>query len=353
MSDPAHRETDRLIKEIERRLSKEYKKAEREIAEKLFDYLRRFLKKDETWQKWVSRGLRTQKEYDKWRVGQMAIGKRWEEMRETLATDYHNVNLIAKSIVNGYMPEVYALNHNYGTFQVEQASKVDTSYSLYNRQAVERIIKKNPDLLPPPGRDLASRIAAGLDIKWNRQQIQSTMIQGLLQGEPIPALATRLADTVGDKNRKSAIRNARTMATGAQNAGRLDSYDRAQRMGIKLNKQWLATLDSRTRHTHRALDGQTVPIKDPFEVDGMEIMYPGDPEATPALVWNCRCTMKADLEGFEDDLSDLNLRRSDKLGSMTYQEWKESHVVTSNPIDLPERKAEAFRWSYINEYRRG
>ncbi len=50
-------------------------------------------------------------------------------------------------------------------------------------------------------------------------------------------MATRLANSVGEQNRKAAIRNVRTMATGVQNAGRVDSYDRAKKMGIKAKKQ--------------------------------------------------------------------------------------------------------------------
>ena len=56
----------------------------------------------------------------------MMMGKRWEEMSDTLAQDFHNANRISRSIVNGYMPEVYALNHNYGTFEVEKGALVDT-----------------------------------------------------------------------------------------------------------------------------------------------------------------------------------------------------------------------------------
>ena len=51
----------------------------------------------------------------------------------------------------------------------------------------------------------------------------------------------------------SAIRTARTATTAAQNAGRMDSYHAAKGMGIKLKKEWLATLDGRTRHAHAIL----------------------------------------------------------------------------------------------------
>ena len=57
--------------------------------------------------------------------------------------------------------------------------------------------------------------------------------------------------------RVSAVRAARTAVTAAENAGRMDSYHAAEKMGIKLRKRWLSTLDGRTRHAHAILDGPT------------------------------------------------------------------------------------------------
>jgi hypothetical protein len=96
-------------------------------------------------------------------------------------------------------------------------------------------------------------------------------------------MADRLA-AVSDMNEASAVRNAKTMYTAAQNGGRQDSYERAESMGIKGKKVWLATLDHHTRASHRALDGQEVGIKEEFS-NGL--MYPGDPHGEPAEVYNC------------------------------------------------------------------
>lgn len=38
----------------------------------------------------------------------------------------------------------YAINQDYGTFQVEKGSLVDTSYTLYDRQAIERVFDSWP-----------------------------------------------------------------------------------------------------------------------------------------------------------------------------------------------------------------
>ena len=137
--------------------------------------------------------------------------------------------------------------------------------------------------------------------------------------------------------------------TGAENAGRLDSYKRAEDMGIEMEKMWVATLDRRTRHSHRVLDGEVQPTKEEFS-NGC--MYPGDPEGAPEEIYNCRCTMISQLKGFEKDISDLDLRHDSHLGDLTYDEWKEEKESESNPITLPEEKAENIKQSYIAEYRR-
>ena len=319
--DEGHLDTERILKEVESDVTRVYRQAAEETEKKLDDYLRRFKIKDQIKRDQLQKGEITKDEYNYWRTGQIMIGKRWEEMKNTLAQDLHNANNIARSITQGYMPKVYAVNHNYATFQVEKESLVDTSYILYDRQTVERIIKDQPDLLPSPGPRKLAEIAAGKDIKWQRGQIQSTMMQVILQGESIPHIAKRMAKELSVKNRSSAVRYARTAATGAQNAGRVDGYKRAQGMGIELEQEWLATLDMRTRHEHRYLDGQHVPVGEPFKVDGYEIRFPGDPSAPGYLIWNCRCTLVPHLK----NLDQSDAPRKSKLGDMSYEEWKNEH----------------------------
>lgn len=321
MSDQGHIETERILREAEDEIQRVYRQAVEETQKKLEDYLRRYQIKDEIKREQLARGEITAKEYADWRKGQTMIGQRWEEMRDTLAQDLHNSNNIARSVVQGHMPDVYAVNHNYATFQVEKGSMLDTSYTLYDRQTVERIIRDQPNLLPPPGKDLQKRIAANKDIAWQRGQIQSVTLQSILQGESIPKMAYRIAQEMGETNYKSAVRYARTAMTGAQNAGRVDAYKRAEDMGIELEQEWLATLDNRTRHEHRQLDGQHVKVGEPFRIDGEEIRFPGDPAAPGYLTWNCRCTLVPRVKGV--DQSDAP--RNSKLGSMTYDEWRGAH----------------------------
>ena len=344
MENQAQKETDRILETIEKRLKREYRKAEKEVSEKLADYLRRFEVKDKIKKDQVLRGVITEKEYNEWRTGQMIMGKRWQEMKETISSDLANVDKIAKGIIDKEMPEVYALNHDYATYLIEHAGKVDTSYTLYNRKAVERIIRENPKMLPAPGKQMKAKLAAGIEKKWNMERVQSVMLQGILQGESIPQLSKRLY-RVTEGNYKAAIRNARTMTTGAENAGHVDAYHRAEEMGVEIEQQWLATLDSRTRDSHREMDGE-IQGEDGYFSNGLR--YPGDPDGDPSEVYNCRCRIIANVKGFSRDLSDTSLRHNSKLGNMSYDEWKEEHGE-SQSITKQEEIAEGMKWRYIHE----
>lgn len=312
MIDIGHEETEIILRKTEREVRQVYLRAQSETQAKLDDYLSRFATKDAIKKQQLKEGKITQAKYRKWRKGQICIGKRWQEMVDTLSQDYVNADKLAMSIVKGHTPEAYAINHNYATFQIERDSWVNTSYTLYDRQTVERLIRDNPDLLPPPG-----DVDIPKDKRWNKTHIKNEITQGILQGEDLRRVSKRL-QKVTDMDNRAAMRNARTAMTGAQNAGRVDAYKRAKGMGIMLEQEWLATLDGRTRHSHRQMDGQHVEVG---EVFSNKCRFPGDPEGPPWEVYNCRCTLVPRIAGV--DQSDAP--RDSRLGGMTYEEWKKEH----------------------------
>ena len=335
--DPAHKETDKILRDMEKRLDEVYKQAYREARQTADVFMKQFREMDKKKRQQVKDGELDKAEYERWRRTQVFQGNRYHQMADTLAADMTHTNQIAASVINGYLPEVYAVNHNYGTYEIEKGSRINTQYTMYDKQTVERLIRDNPDLLP---RKAAVNVPK--DQLWNKKHINSAITQGILQGESIDKISQRLAATVTDMSHTSAIRNARTMTTSAQNGGRIDSYKRAEGMGIKMLQVWMATLDSRTRHEHRQLDGQKRKVGEAFEVEGEKIFFPGDPAADPALVYNCRCTLVGEVEGVDYNLSDKS-QRDNKLGDMTYEEWKEEKRKQDNaepPAPKPEPKAE-------------
>ena len=132
-----------------------------------------------------------------------------------------------------------------------------------------------------------------------------------------------LSLAVSEMNRASAVRAARTAVTGAQNAGRMDSYHAAEKMGIKLKKEWLATLDARTRHSHAVVDGE---VKDVDAKFSNGCRFPGDPQGKPVEIYNCRCTLIAAMDGVDTSdaqrwAGDPETGRSVVVENMTYAEW--------------------------------
>ena len=90
---------------------------------------------------------------------------------------------------------------------------------------------------------------------------------------------------------------ARTESINALRAGRHEGYEQAAEAGIfgrrQVMKVWSSTgRDGRTRDSHLEMDGQEVPLGEPFTFpDGSKAMYPGDGDlgAPPEEVIQCRC----------------------------------------------------------------
>lgn len=335
--DIGHEETEELLKQTEKRIENVYRQAYKELKKKSDDYMSQFLKTDAEKRKAMQAGEITKDEYRQWRQSHLLTGRRWVSMQESIAKDLNNSNQIAASIINGHLPDVYAININWATYQLEHDFKIDTSFTLYDRQTMERLLRDDPDLLP-----WQAKINTPEDIRYQKRHLSSAMMQGILQGETIPQISERLASSPCRMNARNAVTNARTMYTSAQNGGRIDGYKRAEGMGIHLKKQWLATLDGRTRHEHRQLDGQIVGTDESFEVDGYEIEFPGDPKAAAEMVYNCRCTMRSVLDAL-DKGGYAEYEKNGKLGDMSYEEWKNEHSEASEN----KRVIQTLKYSFI------
>lgn len=328
--DYGHEQTDKMLRQLEKRIQKEYSQAAKEVEKSMLKYLKKFEKSDKEMVAKLNAGEISKKEYIDWRSRQMIINDKWKNQRDQLAEMYMNSDKVANEFIKDTTHETYALNHNYGTFEAEKGAKVDTSYTLYSKDTVARLVKDDPQLLPSIGKATSEKIRRGELKKWNERQIQSVMMQGILQGESIPKIAKRLAVTVGEKNSYSHIRAARTMTTSAENAGRIDSYKRAEALGIEMKKQWLATQDSRTRHSHVILDGESVPINEKFS-NGL--MFPADPDGAPAEVYNCRCTLIGDIASVSEAVEGTP---NPELAKMDYSQWKTEHETETSSIPKPD-----------------
>lgn len=222
----------------------------------------------------------------------------YKDMVNTTTKQLAEVNQTALAYVQDQMPEVYALNYNQFGRELEKAGISDEDsirFNLVDEATVRRMIKDGDIEMPYQKK----RLSIPKDQRWNTRQINSSVLQGIIQGESIGQIAKRLYPIM-DNNVHAAVRNARTLVTGAESRGRMDSYKEAKDDGVVLNKVWLATADGRTRDWHVDMDGQEVGVDEEF-TDGLgnALMYPGDPGGAPESVYNCRCALTTHIVGFQ------------------------------------------------------
>lgn len=330
MIDYGTRHTDLAVKRAEWRLSRVYHQAEKDIDEKLKAWQKGHERREAMYRKQLAEGKITQADFDAWMRGQVFQGKQWQARKEQIQQTLLQADRAAASIINEGKLGVFATNANYVGYGLEHDANINTGFTLYDEQTVARLVKSDPKMLPP------AKVQKEKAYTYYNKLVNSSITQGIIQGEDIRQIARRIARNTGEKSYSSAVRNARTAYTGAQNAGRIEGLHQAQKLGIKVQKKWMATLDSRTRDAHADLDGQVQEVDDPFESDLGKIMFPGDPTADPGNVYNCRCTL---VYVYPEYPSEMQRRTGDGeiVGDMTYREWeKMKHGEEPEPEKRPE-----------------
>jgi len=295
--DKARKWTDKELQQMEKHVSKIYNEAYDDISKKWDEFMKSHKPKLDKAYDDLQAALKSgdskaisdaRAVYNRTAQNITINNQRFKEMRDEVAAKISHVNEVAVDYLNGNLPNIYTVNYN--AFGDEKISGYN--FSLVNEEAVKELATTDKTLLP------TKKLDPKKDIAWNEKQINSQMLQGILQGENIPKMADRLRTVVG-MNKTSAIRNARTMTTAAENKGRQDSFKKAESDGVIMTREWVTTRDDRTRAWHADLDHVAVAIDEPWVNEYGEIMFPGDPAADPANVYNCRCSIRARVQGFK------------------------------------------------------
>ena len=127
----------------------------------------------------------------------------------------------------------------------------------------------------------------GKDIAMLKKRITAEVSRGISTGMSFQQVAKQL-DGVTNIGFNNAVRIARTEGHRIQVQGAMDACHKAKEKGADVVKQWDSTLDSRTRESHQAVDGEIRELDKPFS-NGL--MFPGDPSGRPEEVINCRCAL--------------------------------------------------------------
>ena len=143
--------------------------------------------------------------------------------------------------------------------------------------------------------------------KLRDRRLDGIIRRAVRDGKPIAAkdIETIIA---AYRNRSIADRAKSIAATEtlkAVNQGRQEAFQQAIDSGKVLasnvRRVWHAAKDSRTRDTHRQLDGETVGFNEPWvSSSGARLRFPGDPSAPLAETIRCRCNFSMRVDYFSN-----------------------------------------------------
>lgn len=325
--------TDKKLEEIERHLRKLYEQAEKDIGKAWKAYMEEKDAEVERLGKAYGEAKKSG-DQDAIRSAGIAVSKakqertiynrRYQRLTKNLAQEISRVNETAARYINRQLPEIYTMNYN----EVAEGMNINPavalrgySFDLVDASTVRRLAAEQENLLP------YKEINGRRDVRWNIQKINSAVTQGIIQGDSIPKIANRLEDVLG-MNETSAIRNARTTVTSAQNKGRMDMMHDAYNKGVISKKGWSSAHDKRVRKSHQLMDnGEFIDMDAEF---GNGLEYPGDPDGDPEEVYNCRCSLIYDVVGFASPIT----------GEINYLEGKEPEDEPDETEQESERSAE-------------
>lgn len=217
---------------------------------------------------------------------------------------------------------VYIEKHMTDMYIFEQASQVPMDFEVPGKREVEKAIEQPID-----------KIKLDPTLQKHREnvvdKIRVIITQGVMNGDGYAKVAQAIEKEL-QISKQQAMRVARTELGRAQSQAALDSAMDAKKNGLDMKKKWLATLDTRTRHTHQHLDGQSVDIEEPFESSGCKGQAPhlfvGINSARENI--NCRCTLMFYMD--DDELP--TVRRGRNVDGSTevipfkpYRQWYEEH----------------------------
>lgn len=266
-------------KEVLRQLEKHYQAALNDIDRRI-----RILESDELTQSKIYRI-----EYQK------ALKKQVEATLEKLHADEY-------ATIQGFLSDSYTTGF-VGTAYDMFGQGVPLIMPIDQNAAVKAIITDSKI-------DVSLYEALGVDTTKLKKAITAEITRGIAAGLPHSDIARNLANAakVSLGRAKTIIR---TESHRIQEASAQDARKMAVSRGASVVKQWKAIKDGKVRHSHRVLDGQIVEVDEPFQMDGMEAMYPGD-FGDPSMDCNCRCraTQRAKIALGKEEYQNLQKRAS-------------------------------------------
>lgn len=194
-------------------------------------------------------------------------------------------------------------------------------------KSVEKFGKKEFDPYDPFMFDYVESYGASratLITETSKDRANQILRVGLVEGQTVDDQAKNLQEVYTQDAEYRSMRMARTEVVSASNFGSLAGMEQT---GFKMTKMWVSSRDDRVRETHDMVDGEEVPLDEPFSND---MMYPGDINGSAEEVIMCRCTMAYDVPMQEAPTGEslgndtFNMNHEDFVNY-----WMENKVINS------------------------
>ncbi|MEC0234448.1 minor capsid protein [Paenibacillus kribbensis] len=269
-----------------------------------------------------------------------AVDQRWMKELENVSAKVHITRLeelqlkirqevevlTARQVrgATGVLGDIYEDGYYKGIYEVQRGAGKGIPFAKLDGKQIDKVLAKP---WAPDGRNFSARIWGDRDKLL--AELQTTLTQNLIRGEPSDKVISAFAERMG-VSKRYAKRLILTEAAYFSGQSRMDGY-KAQ--GVK-SYRFVATLDILTSNPCREMDGEVIPINE------------AQPGANyPPLHAYCRSTT---IPVFDDEAEDSEEQPQERTArgtdgntyrvpaDMSYKEWSAKHVPKD---DVPEPQA--------------
>jgi len=291
-----------LVKSYVNTITKEYKKALIDIKKEIADMFQQY--------------------GDDVKYSDMMKYNRLTGIEKQITGILNGINKNVTTTIAGAIKDQFAYTFYHTGYAFESSLGLSLGFSLLNPDVIRAAILNPMDYIK--WTDRQKRHIAEL-VGQIRNEITQGLIKGKGYGDIAKAVQSRTEITAG-----KSITIVNTETHRAQSMGFNKSFEKikaaSKETGIKVNKVWIATLDDRTRHDHRFMDGKQSDNEGFYYFpEGTTTIAPGL-SGIPEEDINCRCTEGIEVAGVNTKYRKDNM--SKELINMTnYEEWETAKEI--------------------------
>lgn len=221
----------RQLNRLRRRILRVYGTARREMTEQLTEFLEHYQKLDAYKRAQLEAGKITESDYRTWLRNQVFQSEMMHQKLDNITQTCTTAQQTAYKLARDEQYDIFALGANWAFYELEQAAGVAFNLTLYNTEAVKRLLLENPKLVPN------KRIKSESNRTYDARVFNRYVMQGIIQGKSVHDIAVQAVQGMADTEVHWAMNNAITALTGAQNAGTMQQLRNAQALGIEVHRK--------------------------------------------------------------------------------------------------------------------